>query len=477
MPEYSVTKNTSFLTVASVAQKAVSFFYFIIVARFVGVENTGQYFFALAFASIFAVAADSGLAAVLTRESAKEPEKANEREATAFGGKLIFGALAYILLVVAANLLGYAPSIRSFIYLAGLAMFFDNIHSFFYAVFRARKNLKYESVGVVGSQIITMVIGTVALFNGWPLIWLIIAYVIPSFLNVLYAGYFAKRVGGWRLAISFRGAALKDFLAMAWPFALAGIIGRLYSYSDSLLMSKFLSSRELGLWSVPYKIVFAFQFIPLALSASVYPVFSQLIGVDREAASRLFAKAWRYLFTIVFPLAVGLFVLAEPLLSKIYGQGFAPAAPALRLLCISLIFSYLAIISGALLNAVGWQKKQTVLVAIALVVNLCANIILIPRLGITGAAVSALASNFILWLCGFWLARRRLLLPGRLIFKYANQTFWPAILMGLFVAYLFSLGVNLFLVVPASAVVYFGFLFLTGGMSFDLIKEAKSKLI
>lgn len=472
---YSVAKNTSFLTAASIGQKIISFVYFTIIARLIGVENTGVYFFALTFTSIFAVVADFGLSAVLTREMSKSPEKTNDIFATAFTGKLIFGAVAFLLTIFFVNVFQYSAVIKSLVYLAGLTMWFDNIHSLFYAVFRAKRNLKFESFGIVGSQFITMAVGTLALLNHWSLIWLIGAYTIPSFLNAFYSGFFAVRLCQLKLKLSFARQAWKEFLAMAWPFALAGIIGRLYSYSDSLLMSKMLTERELGWWSVPYKITFAFQFIPLALSASVYPVFSTLFVTDREALSRLFEKSWRYLFTIVFPLSASIFAIAEPFIIKVYGVSYAPSVAPLRILVISLIFGYLALISGALLNAIGQQKKQTMLMACALLISIVANVILIPKLGIIGAAVSALIGNFFLWLAGFTLANRYTSLNKMALISYSMRAIVPAVLMGGAV-YLSLRYIPFFWAIPLGGLLYFGLLLLSGGLNRKLLAEVKIKI-
>jgi len=70
---------------------------------------------------------------------------------------------------------------------------------------------------------------------------------------------------------------------------------------------------------VSYKITFAFQFLPVALSASIYPVMSSWMITNREKIGELFVKAWRYLFLIVFPLTFGLGAIAEPLIVKLYG--------------------------------------------------------------------------------------------------------------------------------------------------------------
>ena len=60
-------------------------------------------------------------------------------------------------------------------------------------------------------------------------------------------------------------------------------------------------------------------------------------------------------------------------------------------------------ITGALLNATNNQKTQTGLLGSSLVINVILNLILLPRLGIVGAAISALVSNtFYVWVGTFF---------------------------------------------------------------------------
>ncbi len=87
-------------------------------------------------------------------------------------------------------------------------------------------------MAVIGAQFTTLVIGTFALFNHWPLVWLILAYTIPSFLNLFFMSQTLKRVYGFVIKFVWNREVFKIFLDTALPFALAGIIGRLYSYSD-----------------------------------------------------------------------------------------------------------------------------------------------------------------------------------------------------------------------------------------------------
>ncbi|MFA6486402.1 MAG: flippase [Candidatus Magasanikbacteria bacterium] len=467
---YTVAQNTSFLTIASVLQKTVSFVYFTVIARLIGVENTGIYFFAIAFTSIFSVLADFGLASVLTRELSKFNDRSRYYAGTVFWTKIVFGLSAYICVAIAVNVLNYSPLTKQLIYLSGITMLFDNLHMVFYSIFRANRNLIFESAGIVGSQIITLIIGTVALFGGGNMYWLIIAYTFPAFINVLYSGYCARRFYGFRFSLAIDPIVLRSFLLMAYPFALAGIITRLYAFSDSLIMSKLLTAHELGYWSVPYKISFAFQFIPMALSASIYPAFSAFLVSEQNKISDLFAKSWRYLFTIVFPLSAGIFILAKPAIHLLYTVKYDASIPVLRVLIISLIFTFLSFVTGALLNAGNRQSTQTALMAMALSVNLISNLILIPRIGIMGAAYSVLLSNFLLWSIGYLIARKITHIDGKLICKYFLQTAVPALIMG-FAVWFLNEKIYFLWTVPIGALIYFVLVFATGGMSLNFLKK------
>lgn len=472
---YTVTQNTSFLTAASVLQKVISFAYFTVVARLIGVENTGVYFFAITFTTIFTVVADFGLGPILTREAARHDDQAATYFNIAFWGKVIFGLGAYILVVFFINIFDYPVLTKTLVYLSGITMILDNLGAAFYSIFRARKNLIYESIGIVGMQATTLAVGSVALFLHWPLHWLILAYTIPSFLNLLYVSFFLRRVYGISVTGKFDWAILKMFLILSWPFALAGIISRLYAYSDSLLMSKMLSATELGYWSVPYKITFAFQFIPAALSASIYPVMSGLFLTDKEKIGDLFLKSWRYLFAIVFPLTFGLMALASPVILKLYKAQFAPAIPVLQILLVSLIFGFLGFVTGATLNATNRQRVQTSLLAVVLVINIILNLILLPKWGIVGAAVAALISNIVLCVGGYWFCRKAIAINNLLLLKYFGQTFFPAGVMAVLAWYL-SQHFHFVLIIPFSAVLYLVLLLWTGAIDKNLILKFYNKI-
>ena len=343
-------------------------------------------------------------------------------------------------------------------------MFFDNLQTSFYSIFRAYRNLRYESFGMVASQFITLIIGTVAIFNHAPLYWLIIAYTIPSMLNMIFGAACVRYILNVHFTFSWDKNLSWHFLRLAFPFALAGFIGRLYSYADSVLMSKMLGPEHLGWWSVPYKITFAFQFIPTALTASIYPAMSALAEKNRAKVTDLFTKSWRYLFLLVLPLACGISALAHPIIIRLYGVNFEPSILILRFLLVSLVFTFLSFVNGSLLNALDRQKTQTALIALALTCNVLLNLYLLPLFGVKGAAISALVASFILWLTGYIAVSRTIVINHGALAKIFLRTIWPAIVTAI-PLYIFASTVN-FVVLMVIAIPLYGMLvWVSGGIT------------
>lgn len=415
----SVAKNTAYMTLASVGQKILSFLYFTFIARMVGAEDTGKYFLALAFTTIFAVITDFGLSPSLNREVARKPEEAARHLSSVLGVKIIFIVITYIAMMVVAILLDYSSEMRLLIALSGITMIFDSIHLSFYAVLRGMHKLKYEALAIVLSQLSTLIIGTIALLLRQPLVWLIIAFIISSFLNVCYAAYMLRRHAHVRLAIRWEAALIKSMLAIAFPFALAGIFARVYSYSDSVFLSKFADTTAVGWYSIPNKITFAFQFIPLALSAALYPRMSEAYVCDREHLTYLFERAMKYLIIVAMPIAVFLGVFSEEIILTIYTAEYAPAIIPMQILLASVIFAFIDFPVGALLNGCNRQAMQTTAMGVAMVVNVTANIVLIPSYGVIGAAIAALLGNIVLFVAGYVFVPRIALVHHRRIIGWA----------------------------------------------------------
>ncbi len=419
------------MTLASIGQKVVAFFYFTLIARMVGAEDLGKYFFSLSFVAIFVIFIDLGVTNVLIREGAKMREKIQAYFSTIVSTKLVLATLVYIAVVITIKGLGYPDQTRQLVYLAGITMIFDSFHITMYGILRALGDLRFEAVGIVCSQILTLIMGISFLLFKLPLIYLILAFTIPSVLNacfvcwILYKKYYIRFVPQWNKKI------FVYLFRIAVPFALAGIFARVYSYIDSMLLSRILGDIAVGLYAIPYKIAFAFQFIPIALIATVYPRFSAYFVQDNKKLARTFEYTITYLLLIAFPIAVGIGILSSDIILLLYTSEYAGAVVPLQVLISSIIFSFISFPIGALLNACNRQTTQTKIVGSVLLINIVFNIILIPKIGVTGAAISALIGNVLLSSIGFvFVARITSLNYSYLLTTFSKITLSAAVMGG-----------------------------------------------
>lgn len=404
MSSGNLARNTSLFTVAMALQKVLSFFYFVYLARSIGVEDVGRFSFALSFTAIFAMVLDAGMTQVLIRQSAQS-DQSNVRRYV--GSVLMIKALGmvaiYLMAVVSVNLLGYEPVTRQLVYISGLVMILDSFAVSIYGVMRGQHDLRFESIGVVLNQFAVMVCGGVALYLGLALPIVMAAYMVGSLVN-LTLGILAVRRYELTPIISDWTSLIKPMIRLALPFAIAGLFIRIYSSIDIIMLSKLAGDYQVGIYSVAYKIAFALQFIAVAFSASLYPAFCSLITQSMDKLADYFSRSLVYLLLISAPLTGGVIALGPAAVHLLFGsqynESFAPLLP----LMLSLVFSFLSFPVGALLNAGHRQTRNTVHLGIIAVVNATLNFILIPLYGSTGAGIATLLSYGLLFVLGMVVA-------------------------------------------------------------------------
>ncbi|MCX6800130.1 MAG: oligosaccharide flippase family protein, partial [Candidatus Falkowbacteria bacterium] len=104
---HQIAKNTSYFTLALILQKVLSFTYFAIIARALGPEDLGKYYFAISFTSIFAIFIDFGLSNTQTREIAKNNSKAQEITSLVLAIKIPLLIVIYSFVAILVNLMHY----------------------------------------------------------------------------------------------------------------------------------------------------------------------------------------------------------------------------------------------------------------------------------------------------------------------------------------------------------------------------------
>ncbi len=469
----NIAKNTSYLTLALILQKIISFTYFTLLARYVGPASLGKYYLAISFTTIFAIFIDLGFTNVLTREIAKDQAKAERWLGNIVTLKIPLAGLALAAVFILINVLGYDPLTKTLVYISAISMVLDSFTTTFFGAVRGFHNLKYESISSVVFQLIVLIVGYASLLLGGGLIPAMAALALASIYNFSYALIIVRK--RLRLAVRalYEKPLIKEILLISWPFAAYAILQRLYTYLDSVLLSVLAGDIQVGLYQVAFKIIFALQFLPSAFTASLYPAMSAYWHGNRDQLLVSFERAMNYLIIISLPIIVGAIVLANKIV-LLFKAGYDGAILPLQISIISLLFIFLNFPIGSLLNACDAQRKNTRNMAIVAVMSVLINLALIPYWQATGASITVLATNFLMFILGVLSVKKIIAYRLRKNLKTFLKVMAASIIMGLIImvgkAYL-----NIFIITILGGGIYFGCLYLFGGFSrADIESVAKS---
>jgi O-antigen/teichoic acid export membrane protein len=180
----------------------------------------------------------------------------------------------------------------------------------------------------------------------------------------------------------------REFWAFSAPRSFAAAFQVTVIYVDLLLLGHFRSAAEVGVYAAASRLVtvgtFALQAVRLAIAPHIS---AMLTRDDLDGAEDLYQTATWWLMAISWPIFLMLAVFA-PVVLGVFGRGFTSGQGALVILSLAMLVnlgtgnvSMVLLMSGRS----GWNLLNE---GVALVLNVVLNLILIPRMGMAGAAVS-----------------------------------------------------------------------------------------
>lgn len=198
----------------------------------------------------------------------------------------------------------------------------------------------------------------------------------------------------------------KDMLRFSVPMIPNSISWWISDSSDKYVILWFMSSAEVGLYSIAYKIPTLMTMVmSLFVSAFQISIFDEFKKKDGD---KFFKTVYSSIMTILL-LAASVLIFASKYLAVIlYKNNFYSAWMVGCILIFAFVFNSLSSLIGTVYTA---AKKTNVLfysTLIAASVNIILNIILIPIYGLYGAAFATLVSYICVWLIRAILARKQI---------------------------------------------------------------------
>jgi len=399
-PLRTLAKNTAAVFTTNVLDLSLGFLLLGIVSRYLGPVRCGNYFVIVAVAEILKIIADFGVEGIIIREVARDRAHAGTLMGAALALRwFIFGAAFLIELFVVISL-GMPFSLIVALAVATISQFFASTAMLFISVYKGFEKMGYETLLAVVLRVLSVgLLCLVALYD-LGLIAVFIAIAFSQLVRMVIGlaiihGKFA------RVRLIFSARLWKKLLGASYPLGFSAFF-LFVSFRIGVLVIKALGKLEdVSLFSLPHMVVLQLAVISSAVVVALFPVFSRLALSSSDALKVAFDKS----FKLVFALGLILFMLivkyAPLIVVAIGGAAFAPSGAALRVLGCTIPFLFLVHLLHFLLISADRQGYVLASFIICFSLNLCLDILVVPRWGYIGVSWAALVSYAVLFIVSF----------------------------------------------------------------------------
>ena len=167
----------------------------------------------------------------------------------------------------------------------------------------------------------------------------------------------------------FEPSRVMPILKAAWPFAISGVLGLLFTNSDILIISWMRSASDVGIYSAAIRIIQTFYLIPSIIQLATLPLIARLAKNDNARFRTALERTLGMIFLASIPLSFGGIVLGTQIMSFVFGAPYAAGGLAFKILAATLMFDFAASIIINALFAYEHQKSLIVSSALGGVVN------------------------------------------------------------------------------------------------------------
>lgn len=408
----TIFKNASVLLVTQLVTWVLAFLLTVVQPRFLGPAATGELYLGFALWAIAGVFISFGMDTFLTKTIARDPSSPVELLGTSLGIRLLFYPLSGAVITLYMLAVGFSWETMLTVHLVGASVFIWQLIGGVQAVLQGLEIMHYISLGTVIGKAINTFFGIAVLLLGFGVYSLAIVMIIAAIACLAVQLYSLNR--SHRLSFKVRPAYVLPMLRSSMPYVVGALVHSAYQYINVIFIGATMSTVQVGWFTTASTLFGTLLFLPVAFSTATFPSFSRAHEQNPGELLVMFRKSIDLLLLAGMPIGLGLSAVATPLVQLLYGPEFAPSAPVLQVLGVTLIFMYFNVLIGQYFTAIDRQNTWTICIGLFTVVMLVATMALVPLCearfgnGAVGAAGGLLLAEAGMVFAGLLLLPRKL---------------------------------------------------------------------
>jgi O-antigen/teichoic acid export membrane protein len=399
----SVAKGAGITAFGMFASKFLAYLYRTLVARTVGPESYGQISIGLMIAGLGITLSSLSLDSAILNYLPKYRHNENEKKirgivksaftlaipASVVLSGLVFFFSEFIATAVFGNS-GLTPVIQIF----AVAIPFGVVTKISLDVTKAYKTAKYQVwIRQIGQNIVQVIAAAALIFLGFDVAGAAGGWLTGSIAGGIVSVYIMeKKFGPLLFSRKEDTREYRKIFRYSYPLILAGAIGSILGWTDTFFIGYYMQETSVGLYNAALPTAMLMMIPYQALAALVMPSMSETIEREDKDLSKLLKTLTRWTFTLSFPAFCLMFLFSDQALHILFGAEYTSAATSLTILAFGYLYSSSVGHLDSVIKAIEKTKILYKNAAVNFVVNIGLNIILIPKLGIIGAALATTGS-------------------------------------------------------------------------------------
>ncbi|MFH1564966.1 MAG: flippase [bacterium] len=471
---HKIAKNTFW----QILGRGIGLFFSLIslglITRYLGVEGFGNYVTIFTFLQLFSILADLGLnlmsvqliSEITDKDEVVHQQKTNDIFSNIFTLRLVS---VFVLLCIAPIVVWFFPypaQVKYGVLICCVGFLCISLVQILQSVFQKNIEMNKPAISDVVSKASFLAGVYLVTIKNWNLYGVLGFLVLSHLIHFVLLFYWSRKFVRVRFLVQL--SVWKEIFKRSWPLSLSIIFNLVYLKADILILSLYYKQDVVGIYGAAYRAIDVLTVFPYLFVGLLLPILSLAWAENnKERFMSILQKGFDALTIIAAPLVVGVIFLSKPIMVLIAGKEFEGSGSVLRVLIIALGMIYIGNVFSHSVVAIDKQKSMMRGYLFAAVTSLFGYFIFIPLYSYWGAVGVTLYSETLITVLSFLMVVKTVKRWPK--FTVLLKSIVASGVMALFLYFMSRL--NLFIIIPLAVAVYFGVMFLIGGVRVGLVGE------
>lgn len=385
--------NTTWLMLERGLQMLITLYVGVRLAVYMSPEQWGFYNWAASLVVIFADLARVGLPNVTVKYLVNARYPRLKVMGTSFVMKLAGSLLSLVLIVLLAFFLEASDFNRLLVFMVAFPYLLKTLDVIMY-YFEAEVKSRYIVISRFTGIFINNLIKLYIIVTQKPVEWVYFVFTIDAIIFISLLIYFYRKMGKRIKRWQFDFSLAKKMLSNSWPLIFSVMIYNLYMKIDQLMINELLGAAMNGHYAAAIKLSSAWYAIPWLITGSVFPAILKVLQKDNDLFIFRFKVLYEFLILIALVIIVPISFFHNELIDLIYSGKYYLAGDVLKIHIWASVFVFMGYAGTKWLIAQNLERLSFIFILFGCIINVISNYILIPKMGIQGAAWATLFSQF-----------------------------------------------------------------------------------